>query len=166
MGSGKTTVGRRLANLLGMDFVDSDHEIVLRTGAEIPLIFEIEGEQGFRRREKAVIDELSMRTGVVLATGGGAILDEENRKCLRDRGCVIYLSANIDHLLQRTVGDRNRPLLQTDDPRGKLEQLFEVRDPLYRKTAHIVFDTVNRGPAVSARELVRRLRSDDWTNVR
>jgi len=157
MGSGKTTVGRRLARLLDVDFLDSDHEIVRRTGAEIPLIFEIEGEQGFRRREVAVIDELTQRKSLVLATGGGAILDPENRRHLKSRGCVIYLSATIDHLLERTHGDRNRPLLQTDDPRRKLEELFEVRDPLYRETAHIVLDTANRGPAVSARELARRL---------
>ena len=157
MGSGKTTVGRRLARLLGVEFLDSDHEIVRRTGAEIPLIFEIEGEQGFQRREKTVIDDLTQCKSLVLATGGGAILDPDNRRHLRNRGCVIYLSATIDHLLERTRGDRNRPLLQTEDPRRKLEELFEVRDPLYRETAHIVLDTANRGPAVSARELARRL---------
>ena len=159
MGSGKTTVGRRLAGLLGLDFVDSDQEIVRRTGAEIPLIFEIEGEAGFRRREQAVIDELTARESVVLATGGGVILDETNRRHLRQRGCVVYLSTNIEHLLQRTAGDRNRPLLQTGDPRAKLTELYQVRDPLYRETAHIVYDTPNRGPSVSAKEIARRLKT-------
>ena len=161
MGSGKTTVGRRLASLLGLEFVDSDQEIVRRTGAEIPLIFEIEGEAGFRQREQAVIDELTARRSVVVATGGGAILDETNRRHLRQRGCVVYLSTNIEHLLERTAGDRNRPLLQTADPRAKLTELFTVRDPLYRETAHIVFDTANRGPAISARDLARRLKRSE-----
>ena len=157
MGSGKTTVGRRLARLLGRDFVDSDHEIVRRTGAEIPLIFEIEGEAGFRRREKEVIDDLTQRQSVVLATGGGAVLDADNRSWLHDRGCVVYLRASTAHLLERTRGDRNRPLLQTGDPKRKLEQLFEVRDPLYKETAHIVVETANRGPAATAKDLARRL---------
>jgi len=158
MGSGKTTVGRRLAALLELDFIDSDQEIVRRTGAEIPLIFDIEGEAGFRSREQAVIADLTARQSVVVATGGGAILDEVNRANLRSRGCVVYLSTSIEHLLQRTAGDRNRPLLQTADPRATLIELYKVRDPLYRDTAHIVFETANRGPAVSAKDLARRLR--------
>jgi len=161
MGSGKTTVGRRLAGHLGLEFIDSDQEIVRRTGAKIPLIFEIEGEEGFRTREKAVIDDLTQRKDTVLATGGGAILDPENRLRLRQRGRVIYLSAGINQLLQRTAGDRNRPLLQTADPRGRLEELFKARDPLYREVAHWVVDTANRGPAVTSRDLARRLINAD-----
>lgn len=157
MGSGKTSVGRRLATLLGLDFVDSDQEIVNRTGAEIPLIFEFEGEQGFRSREKTVIDELSRRPGVVLATGGGAVLDSDNRRRLRERGCVVYLNARLEHLVKRTCGDRNRPLLQTEDPSAKLAALLKERDPLYREVAHLVMKTQNRGPSVTARDLARRL---------
>lgn len=157
MGSGKTTVGRRLANLLLLDFIDSDQEIVRRTGAEIPLIFEIEGEQGFRQREKAVIDDLTRRSSVVLATGGGAVLDPDNRRWLRERGCVVYLSAQLDHLLKRTAGDKNRPLLQTANPRARLERLLKDRDPLYREVAHLIVNTANRGPAVTSRELAQRL---------
>lgn len=157
MGSGKTTVGRRLAGHLGVEFVDSDQEIVRRTGAKIPLIFEIEGEQGFRLREKTVIDELTQGKDRIVATGGGAILDPETRVRLRERGRVIYLSAGINQLLQRTAGDRNRPLLQTANPRARLEELFKTRDPLYRQVAHWVVDTANRGPSVTSRDLARRL---------
>lgn len=157
MGCGKTTVGRRLAGHLGLDFVDSDQEIVRRTGAKIPLIFEIEGEQGFRLREKMVIDELTQGVDRVLATGGGAVLDRDTRARLRERGRVIYLSAGINQLLQRTSGDRNRPLLQTANPRARLEELYKARDPLYREVAHWVVDTANRGPAATSRDLARRL---------
>ena len=141
MGAGKTTIGRQLAKTLSMDFVDSDHEIEIRTGANIPLIFDLEGEEGFRERELAVIDELSQREQLVLATGGGVVLRSENRQHLHDRGIVIYLHAEIDQLLNRTRHDRNRPLLQTDNPRKKFEELMAVREPLYRETAHIVINT-------------------------
>ncbi len=141
MGAGKTTIGRQIAKNLGVDFVDSDHEIEQRTGASIPLIFEIEGEEGFRRREREVIDDLTRRKGIVLATGGGAVLDPANRNHLAGRGTVIYLRASLDHLLKRTARDRNRPLLHTEDPRARLEGIIKIRDPLYREIADIIIDT-------------------------
>jgi shikimate kinase/3-dehydroquinate synthase len=141
MGAGKTTIGRLLARKLNRRFVDADHEIEARTGATIPWIFEIEGEACFRRREADVIRDLSAQQGLVLATGGGAVLDPESRALLAERGTVIYLRASIGSILQRTAHDKNRPLLQTADPRGKLEQLWTERDPLYREIADLVIDT-------------------------
>ena len=141
MGAGKTTIGRLLARKLGLQFIDSDHEIEARTGASIPWIFEIEGEQSFRRREAEVIRELSAQPGIVLATGGGAILNPQSRHYLRERGTVIYLRASINSILQRTAHDKNRPLLQTADPRKKLEELMAQREPLYEEVAHLVVDT-------------------------
>ncbi|KAF0814073.1 Shikimate kinase 1 [Andreprevotia sp. IGB-42] len=141
MGAGKTTIGRTLARATDHAFYDSDHEIESRTGVKIPIIFEVEGESGFRERETAMIAELSSLKDVVLATGGGAVLSTENRACLRARGTVIYLRANVDDLYQRTMHDRNRPLLQTANPRERLRELFEVRDPLYREVADLVVDT-------------------------
>lgn len=141
MGAGKTTLGRQLAAVLGYSFVDSDHEIEARTGADIPWIFDVEGEEGFRRREAQVIDDLTRRQHIVLATGGGAVLRPENRAALHDRGFVVYLSASIDQLLVRTARDRNRPLLQTDDPRAVFERLLAAREPLYREVAHLEVKT-------------------------
>jgi len=141
MGAGKSTIGRQLAKQLRLVFQDSDHEIERRTGVDIPLIFELEGEAGFRRRETAIIDELTRLTGIVLATGGGAILDPVNRAHLAERGQVIYLHASVDQQLSRTRRDRSRPLLQTDDPRRRLEELMAVREPLYRETADRVINT-------------------------
>ncbi len=141
MGSGKTTLGRVLARNRGMDCLDSDHEIVARCGVSIPTIFEIEGEAGFRRRETTVIDELTQRHGVVLATGGGAILDPVNRQHLKARGVVIYLHGVPADLFLRTRGDRNRPLLQNEDPLAKLTELYALRHPLYLEVADIVLDT-------------------------
>ena len=141
MGAGKTTIGRLLARKLNRRFVDADHEIEARTGATIPWIFEIEGEACFRRREADVIRDLSAQQGLVLATGGGAVLDPKSRALLAERGTVIYLRASIGSILQRTAHDKNRPLLQTADPRGKLEQLWTERDPLYREIADLVIDT-------------------------
>ncbi len=141
MGAGKTTVGRALAKKLNRRFIDSDHEIEARTGASIPLIFEIEGEEGFRQREAEVIRDLSAQQGIVLATGGGAILKPENRQCLKAGGVVIYLRASIASILQRTSHDKNRPLLQTADPRARLEELARVREPLYLEVADMVIET-------------------------
>ena len=141
MGAGKTTIGRLLARHLDKTFYDSDHEIERRTGVNIPLIFELEGESGFRRREAIVIQEISQMNNVVLATGGGAVLLEENRRVLRSKGEVIYLRANVQELCQRTRSDKNRPLLQIEDPRARLEKLYKERDPLYLEVAHIVVDT-------------------------
>jgi 3-dehydroquinate synthase len=141
MGAGKTTIGRALAKKLNKRFIDSDHEIEARTGASIPLIFEIEGEEGFRQREAEVIHDLTAMEGIVLATGGGAILREDNRACLKARGTVIYLRASIDSILQRTSHDKNRPLLQTANPRERLEELTRVREPLYLEVADIIIET-------------------------
>jgi shikimate kinase len=141
MGAGKTTIGKQLARQLGRQFFDSDRVIEERTGANIPLIFELEGEAGFRRREKAIIAELTEMNDIVLATGGGAILDPDNRDQITRQGFVIYLNAPLKQLLNRTSKDKNRPLLQTDDPRKKLEEILAVRDPLYREVADEIIET-------------------------
>lgn len=138
MGAGKTTVGRQLAKRLGRTFYDSDHEIVARTGVPIPTIFEIEGEDGFRRREAQAITELSSEQNIVLATGGGVVLNPENRRRLHETGWVVYLNVPPTLLYERTRHDRNRPLLQVADPLARLEELYAIRDPLYRETAHFV----------------------------
>jgi shikimate kinase len=138
MGSGKTTMGRALARHLGKTFVDSDEEIIKRTGVTIPHIFDVEGEAGFRLRESAAIGDLVGRDNMVLATGGGAVLAEQSRAKLQQNGIVIYLKASVHDLWQRTRHDRNRPLLQTGDPYAKLTELFHQRDPLYLQVADIV----------------------------
>lgn len=153
MGAGKTTVGKRLAEVRGMEFLDSDHEIEARTGVDISYIFEKEGEAGFRKREKLVIAEMTARSGIVLATGGGAVLDAENRHHLASRGFVVYLHATIEHQLRRTSRSDNRPLLQTPDRRATLEALFGVRDPLYREIADCVVETDGRNARVLAQEI-------------
>lgn len=141
MGSGKTTMGRTLAKHLGKTFVDSDEEIQKRTGVTIPHIFDIEGEAGFRQRESAAISDLVGGENMVLATGGGAVLAEQNRSVLKKNGIVVYLKANVHDLWQRTRHDRNRPLLQNGDPYAKLTELFHQRDPLYREVADIVIQS-------------------------
>ena len=141
MGAGKTTVGRAVARRLERTFFDSDHEIEARTGARIPVIFELEGEAGFRDREAQVISDFTSQRDIVLATGGGAILRPENRQALQNNGLVVYLRANPHDLWLRTRRDKNRPLLQTEDPKARLEELFAVRDPLYRECAHFVIET-------------------------
>ena len=153
MGAGKTTIGKLLAKHRELEFIDSDHEIIARCGVSIPTIFEIEGEEGFRKREMCVIDELTQRRGIVLATGGGAILRPENRQWLKSRGTVIYLRGQPQDLYLRTRHDKNRPLLQTDDPLQKLKDLYAARHPLYMDTADIVLDTGRQ----SVHCLVRRL---------
>jgi shikimate kinase len=141
MGAGKTSVGRVLAKRLGKTFFDSDHVIEERTGVRVSVIFDIEGEAGFRSRERVVIDELTRRDDIVLATGGGAVLSAENCNALRTRGTVVYLRAAVRDLLNRTRHDKNRPLLQTSDPQAKMTAIFEQRDPLYRQVAHVVIET-------------------------
>ena len=141
MGAGKTTVDKLLAKRLGKTFYDSDHEIESRTGVNIPVIFELEGEAGFRKREVTALEELTAMHDIVLATGGGAVLCKQNRENLSQHGTVIYLRASVIELWHRTKNDKNRPLLQTDDPRGKLEKLYAERDPLYREIADIIIDT-------------------------
>ncbi|MEK6212051.1 MAG: shikimate kinase [Pseudomonadota bacterium] len=153
MGAGKTSVGRVLAKRLQKTFYDSDHVIEDRTGVKIPVIFEIEGEAGFRVRESAVVDELTALRDIVLATGGGAVLSEKNSDRLRTRGTVVYLRASVRDLLNRTRHDKNRPLLQAADPRARLTELYEKRDPLYREVAHLTVDTGNQ----SLTSLVNRL---------
>lgn len=157
MGAGKTTIGRQLASELSLDFYDSDHEIEKRTGVSITHIFDIEGEAGFRKRETAILDELTGEKGIVLATGGGAILQAENRQFLMSRGTTIYLYADIETLLERTSKDRNRPLLQTDDPRAKLQELLDIRDPLYRETADIIIDTGKDSVRLALKEILEEL---------
>ena len=156
MGAGKTTVGRLLARQAGFDFVDCDREIEARSGVPVATIFELEGEAGFRKREAALIDELTRRTRTVLATGGGAVLLEGNRDLLRERGLVIYLQASADEIARRTSNDRTRPLLQTADPRARIAELLQQREPLYRQTAHLTFAS----PAANPRRLVGRILDD------
>ncbi|MDP2870127.1 shikimate kinase [Methyloversatilis sp.] len=155
MGAGKTTVGRQLARRLRKRFVDCDHEIEARTGVSIPTIFEIEGEAGFRRRESAVIEALAQEAGLVLATGGGAVLDPMNRKHLKAGGWVVYLDVPPDVLWHRTRGDRNRPLLQVEDPRARVRELHGIRDPLYREVADFVAESGHGSPLTIVRQLER-----------
>ncbi len=157
MGVGKTTIGRVLADHLGLTFFDSDKEIEASTGADIPWIFDVEGEAGFRVREEKMVETLSARQGIVLATGGGAILAAVNRQRLRDRGCVVYLRATISQQVERTSRDKNRPLLQTPDPEQRIKELMQIRDPLYREVADIVVDTNRRNPRAISGEIVRQL---------
>ncbi len=159
MGAGKTTVGRLLAKHLHKTFVDSDHEIERRTGVNIPLIFELEGEAGFRAREATVIDELTQMQDTVLATGGGAVLNPENREHLRQRGTVVYLRANVEDLWARTRHDRNRPLLQTPDPQARLRELYAQRDPLYREIAHITVDSGEQNVHTLVHKLEAKLKT-------
>lgn len=146
MGAGKTTIGRSLSERLNLSFYDSDRVITERAGADIPWIFDLEGEQGFRDRESVVIDELTQLPGIVLATGGGAVLREENRTCLRSRGLVVYLETSVKQQLIRTAKDKNRPLLQKPDRRKILEDLLKEREPLYRQTADLVVSTDQQSP--------------------
>jgi shikimate kinase len=141
MGAGKTTIGKKLARALHLRFVDCDHEIEHRTGATIPLIFDVEGEAGFRAREKRVIEDLVQEDDIVVATGGGAVLDPENRAALHASGYVVYLHAPLEHLLARTRGDTNRPLLKAGDRVKKMQEILTAREPLYREVADLIVDT-------------------------
>lgn len=144
MGAGKTSVGLKLAEALEMTFIDSDRIIEEKTGASIPLIFELEGEKGFRARECEVIEQLTNENNIVLATGGGSILYENNRKLMKERGYVIYLQAALDQLLERTGKDKNRPLLQTSDPRKTLSDILQKREPFYQDTADLIYKTSDK----------------------
>lgn len=158
MGAGKTTIGRRLAELRGLQFLDSDHEIEARTGVDIPYIFEREGEPGFRKREKQIIAELTAMSGIVLATGGGAILDPDNRQVLAARGYVVYLHASVDQQLARTSRADNRPLLHASSNRREtLTLLFTMRDPLYREIADLVLATDHRSAKTLIQDIERGL---------
>lgn len=157
MGAGKTSIGKVIARRLGKAFYDCDHEIERATGVRVPVIFEIEGEAGFRLREGRMLAELATRRNIVLATGGGAVMSEENRRVLARNGLVIYLRAMPQDLWHRTRHDRNRPLLQTPDPLGKLTELFGERDPLYREVADVIVDTGNQSLSSLAHRLEQKL---------
>ena len=161
MGAGKTTVARLLAGRLNRPFIDSDMELEARCGVKVPVIFEFEGEEGFRLREATILDELTSRSGIVLATGGGAVLRPENREHLKTRGVVIYLRAQPRDLHMRTRHDKNRPLLATPDPQRRLEELFEQRDPLYREVADLVVDTGRQGVQVLLKQILTTL-AERW----
>jgi len=141
MGAGKTTIGKQVAKSLGRKFYDSDREIEKKTGASIPLIFELEKEEGFRKRESAMIRELANKENIVMATGGGAVLKKQNRDIITKQGIVVYLCAPVEQLIRRTARDKNRPLLQTDNPKKTIKDLLKARDPLYREVADIVMET-------------------------
>ena len=160
MGAGKSTIGRMLSQELKYEFFDSDKVIEERCGADIPWIFDKEGEAGFREREESVIDELTQQKGINLSTGGGAVLRSENRQHLASRGTVIYLCTSVDQQLARTARDRNRPLLQTADPEAVLRKLFAERDPLYRSVADIIIETDQRNPRWVIQELKKRLKGE------
>ncbi len=165
MGAGKSTIGRLLAERLVLPFKDSDHEIEARSGADIPWIFDVEGEAGFRRRETAVLADLTCEQGIVLATGGGAILKEENRTLLKQGGTVVYLAASVEQQYARTRRDRQRPLLREADPHARLAQLFAEREPLYLSIADCVVTTDRRTPRLVVQEILRHLGRDDPTTA-
>lgn len=157
MGAGKSTIGRYIAAEMKLEFYDTDQELEARTGADIAWIFDVEGEEGFRRRETAVISELTERQGIVLATGGGAIASAENRKYLGARGFVVYLQASVDQQFNRTKRDKTRPLLQTEKPREVLEQLSSEREPLYLEIADLVVPTDSKTVKSVAADIVKKL---------
>ena len=157
MGAGKSTIARRLAATLDKEFVDADRELEQRTGVGIPLIFELEGEAGFRKRERELLAELVMRDDIVLATGGGVVLAAENRANLAARGFVIYLDAPVDLLVARVARDRHRPLMQTPDPKATMREIVRVRDPLYRESADIVIRSSHRSSRFVVREILQRI---------
>tara|TARA_B110000444_G_C18607320_1_gene485951 strand:- start:89 stop:628 length:540 start_codon:yes stop_codon:yes gene_type:complete len=160
MGVGKTTIGRVLADSLGLDFFDSDREIEASTGADIPWIFDVEGESGFRIRETRMIEQLTQNKGIVLATGGGAVISAENRKWLKARGVVVYLRAPISQQIERTSRDKTRPLLQTPNPEQKIRELMGIREPLYQEVADMVVDTHRRNPKTVSQEICRQLKPE------
>lgn len=158
MGSGKTTVGLRLARLLELEFMDCDHELEAQTGASVSLIFDVEGEKGFRERETRMLKTMSERDGVLIATGGGVVLRPENRELLRRSGLVVYLKTSVAQQLKRLSRDHSRPLLQTDDREGRLRRLAAERDPLYEEVADIVYPSQNRSLDAAAQRLAAQIR--------
>ncbi|WP_327124186.1 shikimate kinase AroK [Nitrincola sp. A-D6] len=165
MGAGKSTIGRLLSHELNYTFIDSDRVIEERSGANIPWIFDVEGEQGFRDREATVIDELTQLSNCVLATGGGVVMRPENRSNLQSRGLVVYLQTSIEQQLERTAKDRNRPLLQTDNPEAVLRKLLDQRDPLYKSCADIIIRTDRRHPRAVIQEILRQLKQQRPLNA-
>ncbi|HEY9118387.1 MULTISPECIES: shikimate kinase AroK [Marinobacter] len=157
MGAGKSTIGRMLARELGYRFLDSDRIIEERCGANIPWIFDVEGEDGFRQRESAMLAELAEQPQTVLATGGGAVMRAENHPVLRKDALIVYLRTSLEQQVERTRRDRNRPLLQNDDPEGVLRHLFELRDPIYTRLADIVMYTDRKSPRLVVRQLINRI---------
>ena len=157
MGAGKSTIARRLAATLDKEFVDGDRELEQRTGVEVPLIFELEGEDGFRKRERDLLAELVMRRDIVLATGGGVVLSADNRANLAEHGFVIYLDTPVDLLVARVARDRHRPLMQTPDPKATMREIMRIRDPLYRENADIVVKSSHRSSRFVVREILQRI---------
>ena len=162
MGAGKSTIGRMLSEELNVPFIDSDKIIEERAGADIPWIFDLEGEEGFRRREQSAIEDLTLQDSVILATGGGAVLKEENRRNLRSRGVVVYLKASVTQQIERTEKDKSRPLLQTSNREQVLRNLINIRGPLYDETADIVVDTDHKLPKNVVKEIIEQLLSTEW----
>ncbi len=157
MGAGKSTIGRHLAQMLHLEFHDSDQEIESRTGADIAWVFDVEGEEGFRVRETQVVADLTEKQGIVLATGGGSIQSKEIRNNLSARGIVVYLETTIDKQVARTQRDKRRPLLQVDDPREVLENLAEIRNPLYEEIADVIVKTDEQSAKVVANQIIEQL---------
>lgn len=157
MGAGKSTIGRLLAKNMNRTFIDLDAEIEHRCGADIPWIFDVEGEAGFRRRESNLLQEITDQRGIMLATGGGAVLDEGNRLCLKEKGFVVYLRATLQQLVERTSRDRKRPLLQVENPEAVLTSLLEQREPLYLEIADLIVETETRSPQLVAKEIEKKI---------
>ena len=162
MGAGKTTIGRRAAELLGLPFFDLDHVIEEHCGADIPLVFELEGETGFRHRESTLLAEFAVRDGVALATGGGAVLAEENRRLLKERGFVVYLETTIDEQLKRLARDRKRPLLAAPDRRERLQSLAAQREPLYREIADLTLAAGHNATVHQAAQRLATILRERW----
>lgn len=158
MGAGKTTVGRHLARMRGMQFIDADHELEARTGVDIPYIFDKEGEPGFRDREEQLIDDLSLQRGIVLATGGGVVMRAANREHLQQRGRVIYLYTEVEQQWRRTRKSKNRPLLQQENPKKILKELMALRDPWYREIAHLIVPSRAQSARALALQINQKLK--------